>query len=196
MNRLRAMFTVVALTVVGGVTFTLAVLKPGLRAADAMDAGILQVTVPMQLQCKVRIRDACRRPDGGAYPKYATVKMKARKWTSDAGDRALLLDVPDLPDGGGSCILPVGTFREACTVLENGACTDATVCCANCEPQGVQDACACRAANTCRLVADGGVAPLGVTLSAGSWTGAGCVRKYCGPEIAGEQGQSWPAACP
>lgn len=191
--KLRSLFTVVAVTLISGTVYTVAILKPGFVVADAIDAGILDVSVPMQIQCRVRIRDVCLRPDGGTYPKYAVVKVKARKATIN-GENILAMDVPDAPDGSGSCLQPNGTLSEACTVLEDGACTDPTVCCANCEPQGVQNACACSSGGSCTV--GGSAAVLGVTLAAGSWVGAGCVRKYCGPEIAGEQGQSWPAGCP
>lgn len=60
--------------------------------------------------------------------------------------------------------------------------------------------CACSSGDTCtwqQPLPDGGslsrTAPPGVTLEAGTWTGAGCVSKPC-VEWAGTS--SWPAACP
>lgn len=52
-------------------------------------------------------------------------------------------------------------------------------------------ACACARDATC--TADGGAAPLGVTLAAGAWTGAGCTPKPC-VELSGVT--SWPTSCP
>ncbi len=47
---------------------------------------------------------------------------------------------------------------------------------------------------TCLQTSDGGPAVGGSTLAAGSWSGAGCVRKQC-VEYFGRPGV-WPASCP
>lgn len=70
--------------------------------------------------------------------------------------------------------------------------------------QEVAFECACSTGTSCTLTADGGVAPQGVTLPAGSWTGAGCRQKSCGvlfrPFTRADGGvsldESWPAVCP
>lgn len=62
-------------------------------------------------------------------------------------------------------------------------------------------ACACSSGASCQWrpplypsgLGDLAPAPLGVTLPAGSWSGAGCVRKSC-VELAGVS--SWSASCP
>ncbi len=56
--------------------------------------------------------------------------------------------------------------------------------------------CACSApdAGACLQTSDGGTAITGSTLAAGSWSGAGCVRKQC-VEYFGRPGV-WPASCP
>jgi hypothetical protein len=193
MTRLKQMFLLLGF-VGGGLVgyFQLVTLRNEYEPGDAIDAGLLAVTNPARLSCRVRILDRCR--DGGtARPKYARVQLKARKSKPALGEDFVAIDVPN---EWRTCMRLLGTAEEACDVLEEGACTVPAVCAANAEPQVETDACACKPlAGVCTRI-DGGVAPLGATLAAGTWTGAACVRKFCGPEIAGEQGQSWPAGCP
>lgn len=194
MNRLKAMFLALGILVSAGITYQIAVLKPGFAVADAVDAGLVPLTVPARLSCRVRLADFA--PDGGvcrgALPRYARMGIKARKSKPGAGDFIVF----DLPDKWMPCIRVLGTVDEACDLVEDGTCTDPTICAANADPQIEVDACACRpAAGVCTQL-DGGPLPFGATIPAGQWTGAACVRKYCGPEIAGEQGLSWPAGCP
>lgn len=193
MNRLRALFVAAGLLTAGGTVFTIALLRPDATVADAVDAGLLQVSDPARVSCRVRIVDECRGLDGGSpLPQYARFGMRARKSKPAAPIDFVLLDVPDRWK---ECIRLAGTPTEACDIVESGACTDSTICAANADPRAEQNLCACRkAAGICRL-SDGGTAPFGVTLEPG-WNGAGCQRKYCGPELAGEQGGSWPANCP
>lgn len=191
MNKLRALFALVGVVMVSGVSYQLYLLKPEFGVADAIDAGIVAASVPARLSCQVRIKEACR--NGGARPAYATIQVKARKSKPGAQLDFVAFDLPAVWQ---DCLVPVdGTTGGSCSVLEDGACTDVTVCAANAPPTIQTDLCACSGGPTC-LRTDGGIAPQGSTLAAGTWTGAGCVTKYCGPEIAGEQGASWPAGCP
>lgn len=190
---LRNLLRLVGIVLVSGAPFVLYVLKDDATPADAIAAGIGPTTVPARLTCRVRIKESCRDlPDGGLRPRYVNVGVKARKSKPDSGEDFVAFDLPNAWTG---CLTPVGTPAEACQVLEDGVCTDATICAANAPPVPEVDACACSSGPTC-LQSDGGLAKQGITLAAGTWSGLGCVRKYCGPEIAGEQGQSWPPVCP
>lgn len=187
------MFLVIGLTAAGGTTFILAVLKQGFQAADAVDAGLLGISVPGRLRCNVRILDGCRQ-DAGIARRYSTAQVKARI-IRDAGRLEYPVVAFDLPDKWMRCLRLAGGPQDTCTILEEGACTDATVCAAGAIPQLEQLQCACRpSAGACTRI-DGGVAPFGLTLPAGGWVGAACVRKFCGPVLAGDD-PDWPATCP
>lgn len=190
MTKLRALFILVGALVVGGGSYELYVLKPQYAVGDAIDAGLLPVTNPARLSCRVRIKESCRAALGGLKP-YVRLPLKARISKPASPVNFIAFDVPNAWQ---DCIVPVGTPEEACDVVENGACTDATICAPNYVPTPEVDACACSTGSGC-FKPDGGVAVAGITLAAGTWTGAGCKRKFCGPEIAGEQGQSWPPEC-
>lgn len=191
--RLRGMFAAIGVLVLGGVSYTVAVLKPEFNTADAVDAGVLTVSVPAQVRCRVRVKESCRLDGGRAY---RVVRMKARVVTGTNPD-TLLID-PNRDEQGERCLVPVGTSAEACDIIEQGACTDSSVCGANAEPQADPDQCACRAAGQMCRFGDGGVAPFGAALRAGieGFAGPGCVRYFCGPVINGENGVAWPAECP
>lgn len=202
--KLKALFLVLA----AGAGFLVVQLRPGVTPADAVDAGILPISSAGRIRCVVRITDECRTSMGIAR-RYGTVQARARI-IRDAGIPALLLPdggvlapaekmepiiALDLPTAWLRCLRLVGSPREVCQVLEEGACTDATVCPANAPPQVEQLQCACRpAAGVCTRL-DAGVPPFGVTLAAGQWVGAGCVRKHCGPVLFGDDAD-WPATCP
>lgn len=187
--RLKALFLVLA----AGAGFLVVQLRPGVTPADAVDAGILPISSAGRIRCVVRITDECRTSMGIAR-RYGTVQARARI-IRDAGVREEPIIALDLPTTWLRCLRLVGSPREVCQVLEEGACTDATVCPANAPPQVEQLQCACRpAAGVCTRL-DAGVPPFGVTLAAGQWVGAGCVRKHCGPVLFGDDAD-WPATCP
>jgi hypothetical protein len=199
-SKLKAMFLFLGVATVGGTTYQLALLKAEHSVADAVDAGLLQVSVPARIACTVRVVEACA-ADAGIANVYQHVQLKARL-VRDAGAGQEPIIAFNLPDSWRPCIRLAGAPREVCQVLENGTCTPAAVCGANAPPQVQQSTCACRRpdAGLCRVptLPDGGglvLAPLGATLQPG-WVGPGCFRKFCGPEFAGEQGLSWPANCP
>lgn len=192
MTRLKSMFTIIGTVAIAGTVFTLALLKPQFDAADAVDAGILVVSTPARLLCRARVVDACAADAGLARP-YVNLQLRAQL-VRDAGVENLV--AIDLPNRWRECLRVVGTEAEACTVLEEGTCSVPAVCAANAPPQVQQDQCACRQPDAGACTVGGQPATLGVTLAAGSWVGPGCRRKYCGPEVAGEQGGSWPVECP
>lgn len=191
--RLRAMFVVIGVATAGGATWLLAALRPQFAPADTVDAGLLGISTAGRLRCNVRILDGCRQ-DAGVARRYSTAQIKARM-IRDAGRGENPVIAFDLPNRWRECLRLVGTPAEACSIVEEGACTDATVCGANADPQLEQLQCACRpAAGVCTRL-DGGVQRFGVTLAAGAWVGAGCVRKFCGPVLFGDD-PDWPATCP
>lgn len=207
MNKLKLLFATIGTLVVGGTTYTVALLKAGVTIAEAVDAGLLQLSVPARVECTVRIAEACR-VDAGIANVYQHVQMRAQI-VRDAGAGQPPIIGIDIPERWKPCVRLAGDSRNACQILENGTCTPGAVCNAGSAPQVQQSPCACRRpdAGLCRLtLLDGGLgvlpdggsqlAPLGATLSANRWTGPGCVRKFCGPEIAGEQGLSWNPLCP
>lgn len=190
--KLRALFAAAGIIVVSGTTYLVATLQPDATVADAVDAGLLAISEPARVRCLARVTDECRQAMSIAR-RYTTVQARARI-IRDAGVAELPVLALDLPMAWRRCLRLVGTPEEACEVLEEGACTDATVCPANAPPQLEQLQCACRGASgTCTV--GGQPAVFGVTLAAGSWTGAGCVRKYCGPVVFGDN-DDWPATCP
>ncbi len=193
-TRLRAMFLSLGVLVSGGVTYGLYVLKAEYSVADAVDAGLLQVSVPARLSCRVRILEECRQGANASRPKYARVGLKARILPTDGPDSIVF----DVPDAWRPCVRFLGTPDEACDIVENGSCTLPAVCAAGADPQVEVQACACRADAGVCVRPDGGTVPFGATMQPGEWRtdGGGCQRKYCGPEIAGEQGQSMPGTCP
>lgn len=191
MNKLRAMFLLIGVTLVGATSYQLFLLKPEFDPADAVDAGLLAVSTPARLSCRIRVKEgACRQ--GNTIPAYQKRQFKARA-IATPNQEAIVFDVPD---AWRPCITVVGTITEACTVLEAATCTVPAVCNAGAAPQVEPDTCACRPAAGVCTKPDGSALPFGVTLQPGEFIGAGCVPKYCGPEIAGEQGQSWPSNCP
>ncbi len=201
MIRLRNMFLALGVVVLSGTVYKLAVLKPEFSTVDAVDAGVLTVSNPAQVRCRVRVAYACRgaglAADGGFLrPRYAVVKLKAR--IVDATNPNTLLLDPDRSPDGARCLEPVGTMADACEVIQMGSCTDPAVCAPNAQPVIEANQCACRAAAGICLKGDGGPAPFGATLRASieGFGGAGCRRFYCGPELNGEQGDSWPEDCP
>lgn len=200
MNKLRNLFAFAVIATLGGGLYVVAILKPSATIADAVDAGLLKVSTPAHLSCRVRINPACTRADGGPWPAYARVEMRARIVTGTTPD-TLLIDPPNSPDGG-ECFRLVGTPSEACDFVEDAGCTDPAVCNANAPPRPEQEACACRRtdAGLCRVptLPDAGglvLAPVGATIQP-PWIGQGCFRKYCGPVSAGEATADWPAECP
>lgn len=196
MNRLKQMFALIATITVGGTVYLVANLKPQFTAADAMDAGILQVSTTLRLSCRLRVNPNCR----GSGPAYGKFGLRAQLVTGTNPD-VVLFNLPN-DDAGVPCYRPIGTAAEACDVVENGSCTaGAAICGANALPQLEQQECACRRtdAGLCRVptLPDAGglvVAPVGVTLQ--QWIGPGCFRKFCGPVQAGEATADWPAECP
>lgn len=187
------MFAVIGIASAGGAVWLLAALKPQFTPQDAVNAGLLTISTPGRIRCNVRLLDECR-ADAGIARRYSTAQIKARV-IRDAGVREFPVLAFDLPDKWRECLRIVGTPAESCSIVEEGTCTDPTVCAANADPQLEQLTCACRpAAGVCTRL-DGGVPPLGVTLAAGAWVGAGCVRKYCGPVLLGDNAD-WPATCP
>lgn len=187
MNRAKliAMLLVIGTLIGGG---RLVMLRPGFTPADAVDAGILQGSVAGKLRCNVRVERECA-ADAGLARRFHTVTMRARI-IPDAGreiGKVVAFDVPARWEG---CIHPMGAAHEACQLIEEGSCTGQG--CANLNVE--QPACACRRpdAGTCNV--RGQPAVVGITLAPGTWTGAGCFRKYCGPELAGEN--DWPEECP
>ncbi len=197
------MFAVLGVLTLGGIATTVAVLKPEYGVADAVDAGVLTVSVPAQIRCRVQVRESCRGKvdpmDGGPVTytrsRYMVAKLKGRM-VSATNPRTLLLD-PDRDAQGERCLTPVGTPTEACEVLEEGSCTDPTVCAANADPVQELDQCACRARGQVCRYGDGGIAPMGAPLRAAieGFSGAGCRRYYCGPVINGENDIAWPPEC-
>ena len=190
--------------VLGGISTVLLVPEPGVTLSELTDGGVMEDLAPVQLRCRMKLLDECRDlPDGGMRRRYFTGKLQGlygtRSFADETGEtreRGFLL----LPPKYRQCVRIVGSMEEACSFVEppDAGCTDNAVCSAS-TPQPEQNACACRAAaGACRRVLpDGGLGtnwPLGVTLSPGTWGGAGCVRKFCGPEQAGEG--DWPEECP
>lgn len=122
-----------------------------------------------------------KRPDGGSrnLTRHLTIVIGAWK-NPDGGVVYPNLAFGDLLDPHASCIetdnsalkLDAGEFRLLATFR-----------------------CACTQGSQCLLL-DGGAAVRGVTLSPGSFSGSGCIPKSCGPELAGEQGSTWPDECP
>lgn len=193
MRRLRSLLILVVTVVVGGTTYMVTVPREGVTWADLQDAG-LQSCVARRVECRARRRAGC-----GAGPAYAMVQTKAAICDIPGETGLVVLRWP-------SCWQTVGSPTEACRQVEAG-CTDGTLCVADStETMPVREetfTCACRmAAGTCTWDPDIGgpevarPAPFGATLAPGTWSGAGCQVKYCGPELAGDQGASWPAGCP
>jgi hypothetical protein len=196
MSRLRAMLLLVGTVVVGGTTYLIATPRDGITWAELADAGLAGRCTARLVECKARY--ACGRP------RYAAVQTKAAVCDLPGAQGLVVFRWPS--DGGVRCWESVGTPEESCRPVAAG-CSDGTLCLADSnETMPVREespACACRrATGTCTWDPDGpgpipsGPAPFGATLAAGTWTGTGCHRKYCGPELAGEQGGSWPAECP
>lgn len=195
---LRNMFLVVGVALTGGTLYGIALLKSEFTPQNAADAGLLTISVPGRVSCRVRVKDSCRAlPDGGLRPRYARLGLRARI-VRDAGLGGGLPPIVaiDVPNAWQPCLTVVGSTRDSCDVVENGSCTVPAICNAGADPQPEADTCACRPAAGVCTRADGGVAPFGVTMRPGTFTGAACVAKFCGPELAGEQGLSWPSQCP
>lgn len=182
------MFLLLGVAVFGAASYELYILKPQFSSADAIDAGLLAVSIPGRVSCRVRVLDSCRAALGG-LPKYLRLQFRVQRIPMAGDDIAVF----DLPTAWRPCIRFVGTPAEACTVLEANACTVPAVCAANATPQVEANTCACRAAaGTCTVA--GQPAKFGVTLAPGTFTGAGCVSKFCGPLMFGDP--DWPAGCP
>jgi hypothetical protein len=202
MSRLRSLFIVIGVTAGG---LLLLMLAPDATPADALDAGLLDVSTPARVECRFYVHPDCRNitlPDA-PLPAYMTAQVRARfidgGFDGDGGSTLVLADMPNRPDGG-FCIIPVGSIAEACTVLEVGSCSPLAVCSYEYPTQGLEaGACYRPDAGRCRIAqSDGGFidAPMGVTLAPNSWVGPGCFRKYPGPVVFAEGDESWPEECP
>lgn len=186
---LRALIVAIGTLSIGGVTY-LAALSGQAERPDFVDAGCRVA----QVECRLKLET-----DAGA------VYVAGRTGVDVCGD-AIVFSLPKRADKVAAQL--IGTADEACAFVQPiGTCSVASIC--NLKPDGTRDvlpqtpACACRrASGTCSWDPDGAgpeasrPAPFGATLAAGTWSGAGCRRKYCGPELAGDQGGSWPAECP
>lgn len=149
-------------------------------AAGVIAAAVIVANIPgldrepVRVRCSVRVtREA--RPALAA----AGVRLFGRGRGSYAS-----LDVVGtrLADGGLELALPTGVSvldpALSCVTVDAG-----------------QPACTCSSGKKC-FRTDGGAVLIGVTLSPGTWSGPGCIEKPCGPELAGEQGATWPSECP
>lgn len=196
MSRIKTLLVLVGIATLGGTTYLITTPRPGVTWPELLDAGLAGRCTARLVECRARY--VC-----GARPRYVTAQTKAAVCDIPGDDQLVVLRWP--VDGGMRCYEPVGTPEEACRPVQAG-CTDGTLCGTDSEVMPVREevqACACRrASGTCTWDPDGAgpmpsrPAPLGATLGAGTWAGTGCLRKYCGPELAGEQGGSWPAECP
>lgn len=196
MSKLRSLLAVVGTLVLGGTSYLLVSPKEGVTRADLVDAGIAQVCEPALIEC--RVRSLC------SGPRYRLVRTKAAVCDRQGADPVLVMRWPK--QSGRPCFETVGDPSDACRLITApGTCNDAALCAeAASGEQPVADrvdVCACRrATGVCEVQdGDGGwrPAPLGNTLAAGTFRGAGCAPKYCGPEAQGEQGMSWDSAvCP
>jgi hypothetical protein len=171
---LRNLLVVVGVFVGGaGAIYTVYAPKTGVTQAELVDAGVLVDCVRRDRVCQVQLEDggyAAKRLDfavcNSVLPDGGTLREAVipRKYADKIGD----LEAWCKPTSGTST-LPAGGESD--------------------EPFD----CACAKDSTCRNTSDGGVAPTGVTLSPGTWTGAGCQPKAC-VELYGVS--SWPAGCP
>jgi hypothetical protein len=197
MNKLKALLVPVAIITVGGLSLLIAYPRQGTTRGELLDAGIEEACDVAHLECQVR--NHCRSlPDGGQRPRYGTVEVKGYLCQRQGID-ALVVRWPR--NAQRECYELIGD--NACRfVTDAGTCTDPSVCDdSNGTPvRQATDRCACRRpdAGQCRTPnPDGGTplqTPLGVTIQP-PFGGAGCVAKPC-DEFEGEQGESWPEACP
>jgi hypothetical protein len=196
MTRLRSILVVVGTVILGGVSYLAVTPRADITRADLLDAGLAQLCEPALMEC--RVRSTC---NAGAV-RYGVVRTKVGVCDRGAGNDVLVFRWPRR--NGSECVETVGTPSEACRLVEAiGTCTDATLCAeadAGTQPITEQTpACACRmAAGTCTWTPPGSTArtaPFGNTMEAGTWSGAGCFRKYCGPVRQGDA-DDWPSECP
>jgi hypothetical protein len=178
--KLKSLLVATGLVVVVGLT----ALPVYVRDSDATDAALADAGLPA---CPERLATCSVRALVNGEPVYQTVKLTVRECPDGVvlpvTDADLAAYGVELLDMSASC-----TFK--------GDCKDSAVC--NKGGKAIAAAaheCACRKASGSCTVA-GQPAPFGATLAAGTWTGAGCQPKPCGPERNGEQGKSWPANCP
>lgn len=220
--RLQRLIAAVGVVMLGGITYEVFRARPNAEWADFLDAGISDICASAHIECQVR--NFCQDlPDGGRRPRYGTIELKGYVCPHvielpDGGDfdagSALLMRLPQAEqtftrrDGGtysaiADCFDVMGPVDSACRFVEDaGLCTDPTACddTGGARPWKLAaDRCVCwdPSAGPCRIRGlDGGPQqiPVGATEAAPA-LGTGCVRKPC-TEAAGEQGQSWPSACP
>lgn len=195
----------------------LAVLLSGFGASSIMQpppsiAGctreVIQYTAFVPFALQLRLIDA-------GFPMTLTAvpfkRLKGRAWVCPSG----------IADGGTITFLPrlakaAQHFRDDLDVVVDPSCSDGTLCPGQDTGDATNDdggadplvevpfECACAVTATCLLTIDGGVAPQGMTLGSGVWTGAGCKPKSCGtiavyrtfPDGGPDFDISWPAVCP
>lgn len=201
MTKLIALLMSVGAVVISGSQFQVVEPRPGVTRAMLVDAGMQVACDPVLISCAVRVHAACRAlSDGGVLPKYLTVSRKSQLCPRNGTD-VLIMQPKQVANN--DCFEMTGP--DACEV------TGVDLNPAANEPAAIAvttDRCACKGTGVCRVpLLDGGtpadagawtagntrVMPTGVTTSA-PFAGAGCIPKPCA-EIAGDQGQSWPAAC-
>jgi hypothetical protein len=179
-SRLKALLVATGLVVSVG----LASLPVYLRDSATTDAELLDAGLAT---CPERLATCSVRAVINGEPTYTTVKLTVRECPdglvlpfTDADLAAYGVEILDI---AASC-----NFK--------GDCKDSAVCNKGGKAfAAAAHECACRkATGTC--TAGGLPAPFGATLAAGTWSGAGCQPKPCGPELNGEQGRTWPPECP
>lgn len=176
-SKLRSLVVAVAVLTVGGVVTVLNVPNSGVTRADLIDAGIGTDCVKRARTCLRYSADGTDCPDGGPYCEFQVAVMVCPE-----------------ADGGRSVITTRANLRG---IVDDGVwCgatgTGATALAADSTAPS-PFSCACSSGSNCTQTSDGGAALTGVTLPAGTFSGAGCVAKPC-VELFGVS--SWPAGCP
>lgn len=116
--------------------------------------------------------------------KYVTFKSNA--WFDARGN---VLGLPKMPDG----MVVLSVTRGS------GGCADPAACATGAKYAPAVETdfpCACNSGSNCTVLDGSGksvAAPLGITMNAGTFSGAGCIPKAC-IEVTGTT--SWPKTCP
>jgi hypothetical protein len=174
--QIKALLVTVAILGGGVAIWTAA---PGVTQADLQNAGI-GACVTRERDCTVRDEPggASICPDAGRYCRK-TIALKVCNELD--GGKAVIMrpaHVRLIADDGAWC----GPARAS--VLSEGTAQD------------IPFECACPISSACKLI-DGGTAPQGNTLSAGTFTpSAACLPKSCLTMFTGSGDESWPAGCP